>query len=111
MKSHAPYEHHSRISPVADYIFIHDSNILKNYVNSPEILKKNVLSNEQHESITKNKTTKLEKTKRNILDLNRLNRLSKEHQNNPIIGSLNINSLRNKTDDLKKSCRKTQIYV
>ena len=50
------------VSPVVDNIFIHDSNILKNYVNSSEILK-NILSNEQHESITK-KTIKLEKGKK-----------------------------------------------
>ena len=39
-KSHTPYDHHSRISLVIDDIFIHDSNILKNPVNSSEILKK-----------------------------------------------------------------------
>ena len=50
--TYTPYGHQSRISPVVDNIFIHDSNILKNYVNSPEILK-NILSNEQHESFTK----------------------------------------------------------
>ena len=72
---------------------------------------KNILSNEQHESITKNKTIKLEKAKSHILDLDGLNKLSKEHQNNPIIGYLNINSLRNKINDLRKICRKTQIHV
>ena len=40
-----------------------------------------------------------------------LNRLSKEHQSNPIIGYLNINSLRNKINDLRKIGRKTQIHV
>ena len=109
-KSHTPYDHHSRISPVVDNIFIHDSNIINNSVNSPQILK-NILSNEQHESITKNKTIKLEKGKSHILDLDGLNKLSKEHQNNPIIGYLNINSLRNKINDLRKICRKTQIHV
>ena len=61
-KSHTPYDHHFRISPVVDNIFIHDSNIINNSVNSPQILK-NILSNEQHESITKNKTIKLEREK------------------------------------------------
>ena len=75
-KSHTPYDHHSQISPVDT--FIHDFNILKNPVNIPEILK-NTLSNEHHESITKNKTIKLEKAKSHILDLDGLNRLSKEH--------------------------------
>ena len=84
-----------------DDTFIHDFNIFKNPVNSSEILK-NTLSNEQHESITKNKTIKLEKAKSHILDLDGLNRLSKEHQNNPIIGYLNINSLRNEINDLRK---------
>ena len=51
-KSHTPYDHHSRISPAVDDIFIQDSNIINNSVNSPEILK-NIFSNEQHESITK----------------------------------------------------------
>ena len=75
---------------MVDNIFIHDSNILKNTVNSPEILKNK--SDEQHESITKNQTVNLEKGKRHTLDLDGLNKLSKEHQNNPIIGYLNINS-------------------
>ena len=51
-KSHTPYDLHSRISPVVDNISIHDSNIINNSVNSPEILK-NILSNEQNESMTK----------------------------------------------------------
>ena len=38
-------------------------------------------------------------------------RLSKEYQNNPIIGYLNVNSLRNKINDLRKIYRKTQIHV
>ena len=83
---------------------------MKNSVNSPEILK-NILSNEQHEITIKNNTIKLEKLKSHILDLDGLNKLSKEHQNNPIIGYLNINSLRNKINDLRKICRKTQIHV
>ena len=49
--------------------------------------------------------------KATFLDLDGLNKLSKEHQNNPIIGYLNINSLRNKINDLRKICRKTQIHV
>ena len=110
LKSHTPYDYYSQISPVVDDIFIHDSNILKNSVNSPEILK-NILSNEQHESITKNKTIKLEKAKSHLLHLDGLNRLSKEHQNRPIIGYLNMNSLRYKINDLRKICRKTQIHV
>ena len=108
MLIHRNLIHHFQIYPVVDYISIHD--ILKNSVNSPEI-SKNILSNEQHESITKNKTIKLEKAKSHILDLDGLNKLSKEHQNNPIIGYLNINSLRNKINDLRKICRKTQIHV
>ena len=44
----------------------------------------------QYESITKSKTIKLEKAKSHTLDLDGLNKLSKEHQNNPIIGYLNI---------------------
>ena len=83
---------------------------MKNSVNSPEILK-NILSNEQHEITIKNNTIKLEKLKSHILDLDWLNKLSKEHQNNPIIGYLNINSLCNKTNDLRKIYRKTQIHV
>ena len=79
-------------------------------VNSYQILK-NILSNKQYENITKNKTIKLEKGKSNILDLDGLNKLSKEHQNNPIIGFLDINSLRNKINDLRKICRKTQLHV
>ena len=109
-KSHTPYDHHSWISPVVDNILIHDSNIFKNSVNSPEILK-NILSTKQHKSITKNKTIKLEKAKSHILDLDGLNKLSKEHQNNPIIGYLNINSLRNKIYNSRKICRKTQMHV
>ena len=104
-KSHTPYDHHSWISLVIDDIFIHDSNILKNPVNSSEILKK------QHESITKNKIIKLEKAQSHCLDLDGLNRLSKEHQSNPIIGFLSINSLSNKINDLRKICRKAQIHV
>ena len=38
-KSHTPYDHHSRISPAADGIFVNDSNILKKSVNSSEVLK------------------------------------------------------------------------
>ena len=45
------------------------------------------------------------------MDLDGLNRLSKEHQNNPIFGYLNINSLRNKINDLRKICRKSQIHI
>ena len=45
------------------------------------------------------------------MDLDGLNRLSKQHQNNPIIDYLNINSLHNKINDLKKNCRKTQIHI
>ena len=45
------------------------------------------------------------------MDLDGLNKVSKEHQNNPIIGYLNINTLRNKINDLRKICRKAQIYV
>ena len=72
---------------------------------------KNIFSNEQHESITKNKAIKLQKGKSQILDLDGLNKLSKEHQNNQVIGYLNINSLRNKTNDLRKICRKSEIHV
>ena len=61
--------------------------------------------------MTKSKTVKLEKAKSHILNLDGLNKLSKEHQNNPVIGYLNINSLRNKINDLRKICRKTQIHV
>ena len=61
-------DHYSWISPVLDDILIHDFTILKNSVNSPEILK-NILLNQQHESITKNNTIKLEKAKSHILDL------------------------------------------
>ena len=110
MKSNTPYDHHSRISPVVDNIFIHDYNVLKNSVNSAEILK-SILSNEQPESITKNKTIKLKKGKSHILSLDGLNKLSKEHQNNPIIGYLNKNSFRNKINDLREICRKIQIHV
>ena len=74
---------------------MHDYNVLKNSVNSTEVLK-NILSNNQSESITKNKTNKLEKGKSHILNLDRLNKRSKEHQNNSIISYLNINSLRSK---------------
>ena len=49
-----------------------------------------------------NNTIKLEKAKSNEFDLDGLIRLCKEHQNNPTIGYLNINSLRNKTDDLRQ---------
>ena len=59
----------------------------------------------------KNKTIKIEKAKSHILDLEELNRLSKESQNNPIIGYLNINSLRSNINDLRKTCRKKQIHV
>ena len=65
----------------------------------------------EHESITKNKAIKLEKVKSRILDLDGLNRLNKEHQSNQIIGYLNISSLCNKMNDLRKNCRKTQIHV
>ena len=92
------------MSAVVDDTFIHDFNVLKSPVNNPVIFK-NTLSNEQHESITKNKAIILEKAKSHILDLDRLNRLSKEHQNNPIMGYLNINNLCNKI------FRTTQIYV
>ena len=37
-KSHTTNDHNSRISPVVDDTFMHDFNILKNPVNSPEIL-------------------------------------------------------------------------
>ena len=57
-KSLTPYDHHSRISPVVDSIFIHGFNILINSVNTPEILK-TMLSNEQYENITKDKTIKI----------------------------------------------------
>ena len=75
-KPHTPYDHDSWISPVVDDIFTRDFNaeflflysILKNSVNSPEILI-NILSNEQHESITKNKTIKFKKAKSHILGL------------------------------------------
>ena len=45
------------------------------------------------------------------MDLDGLNKHSKEHQNNPIIGYLNINSLGNKINHLREICRKTQIHV
>ena len=45
------------------------------------------------------------------MDLDGLNRLCKEHQSNPKIGNLNINSLRNKINDLRKICRKAQIHI
>ena len=67
---------------------------------------KKKLSNEQHENITKNKTIKLEKGKSHILGLDGLNKLRKKHQNNPIIGYLNINSFRNKINDLRKIVEK-----
>ena len=89
---------------------MNDFNIFKNSVNNPEILI-NILSNELHESITKNKTIKLEKAKSHILDLHGLNRLSEEHQNSPIIGYLNIHSLRSNINYLRTICRKTQIQV
>ena len=60
--------------------------------------------------VSKNKTAKLEKAESHCLDLDGLNRPSKEHQSNPIIGYLNINSLLNKINDLRKICRKAQIY-
>ena len=43
--------------------------------------------------------------------LDALNSLSKEHQTNLITGYLNTNSLRNKINDLRKICRKTQMQV
>ena len=58
-------------------------------------------------SMTKNKTIKLEKPKSHILDLDGLNRLSKEHQNNAIIGYRNINTCAM----FKKKLSKTQIHV
>ena len=45
------------------------------------------------------------------MDLDELNRLSEEHQSNPIIGYLDINSLRSKTNDFSKIYRKAQIHV
>ena len=36
---------------------------------------------------------------------------SKEHQNNPFIGYVNINSLCNKINDLGKICRTIQIHL
>ena len=45
------------------------------------------------------------------MDLDGLNKISKEHQNNPIIGYLNINSLQNKINDLRKTYGKTQMHV
>ena len=45
------------------------------------------------------------------MDLDGLDRLIKEHQNNLTIGYLNINCLRNKINDLRRICRKTQIHV
>ena len=59
----------------------------------------------------KKKAIKLKKERSHILDLDGLNSLNKELQNNLIIGDLNINSLRNKINDLKKNFRKTQIHV
>ena len=56
----------------------------------------------------KNKTIKIEKAKSHILDLEELNSLSKESQNNPIIGYLNIISLRSNINDLRKICRKNK---
>ena len=38
-------------------------------------------------------------------------KLEKAKSYNPIIGHLNINSLHNKINDLRKICRKTQIHV
>ena len=57
------------------------------------------------------KSCKQIKGKSHILDVDGLNKLSKEHQNNPIIGYLNINGLHNKINDLRKICRKTQIHI
>ena len=37
--------------------------------------------------------------------------ISKEHQNNPFIGYMNINSLCNKINDLGKICRAIQIHL
>ena len=45
------------------------------------------------------------------MDLDGLNRFSKEQQKNPIIGYLNIKNLRSKINDLRKTCRKTQIHL
>ena len=63
------------------------------------------------ESSQKIRLLNSKRQKATFLDLDGLNKLSKEHQNNPIIGYLNINSLRNKINDLRKICRKTQIHV
>ena len=92
-KSHTAYDHDSWISPVVDDIFIHDFNSFKNSVNIHHIfLKKS--SNEHRESTTNNKTIKLEKAKSYIFYFDGLNRYSKEHQNNPIIGHLNNTNVR-----------------
>ena len=45
------------------------------------------------------------------LDLQDLIKLRKEFENNPLIGYLNINRLRSKTDDLRDICSKSPIDV
>ena len=45
------------------------------------------------------------------MDLDGLNRFSKEQQKNPIIGYLNIKNLRSKINVLRNTCRKTQIHL
>ena len=49
--------------------------------------------------------------KSHALNLDGLNRLSKERQNNPVIAYLDINSLRNKVNDLRQICGKTQMHL
>ena len=49
--------------------------------------------------------------KSHALNLDGLNRLSKERENNPVIAYLDINSLRNKVNDLRQICGKTQMHL
>ena len=65
---------------------------------------------EQRESVTNQISHKAKNTNHN-LDMEGLINLRKLYANNPIIGYLNINSLRNKVTQLRDVCRKAPIEL
>ena len=96
-------DHNSRMSPNN---FSHGNTFFQPYVNSINSSKANF--KKQWESVANEITNKAKNTNHN-LDIEEVINLGKLYTNNPIIGYLNINSLRNKITQLTEICGKAPI--
>ena len=98
-------DHNSRISPNN---FSHKNTFFQPYVNSINSFNANF--KKQRENLANKITNKAKNTNHN-LHIEELLNLGKLYANNPIIGYLNINSLKNKMTQLREVCRKAPIDV